>query len=134
VVPEAQANPISQLASQYKQGYKTSEFWVAIIVGLVQTLVIAFDPNKSVSAQLSNLTWVAITYIVARGGLKVVRANSAAKVVAASSVAAAVPAATARNGGDYLERMHALVQLRDEGALTPDEFQNEKARIWLTRA
>src|ERR1700736_6496885 len=98
---------LAQLTGQYKKGYRTSEFWVALLVGLVQTVAASFDPNQTLKAQLSNLTWVGISYILARTGLKGARLTSASRVVAAvaavsppastatSASAATVPATTA---------------------------------------
>ena len=98
---------LAQLTGQYKKGYRTSEFWVALLVGLVQTLAASFNPNQTLKAQLSNLTWIGISYILARSGLKVARLTSASRVVAAvaavnppastaaSASVATVPAATA---------------------------------------
>ena len=100
-------NPLEQLTAQYKKGYRTSEFWIALLVGLVQTVAASFNPNQTLKAQLSNLTWVGISYILARSGLKVARLTSASRVVAAvaavsppastatSASAATVPATTA---------------------------------------
>src|SRR3984893_7223481 len=81
------ATVLAQLAGQYKKGYRTSEFWVALLVGLVQTLAASFNPNQTLKAQLSNLTWVGISYILARSGLKTARTVSAGRVI--SSVAQA---------------------------------------------
>jgi hypothetical protein len=80
---------LAQLAAQYKTGYRTSEFWVALLVGLVQTLAASFNPNQTLKAQLSNLTWVGISYILARTGLKMARLASAGRVVAAVAAVSA---------------------------------------------
>src|ERR1700680_4136413 len=91
-------NPLEQLTAQYTKGYRTSEFWVALLVGLVQTLAAAFNPNQTMKAQLSNLTWVGISYILARSGLKTARIVSAGRVISsvaqagAQSAGVAVPA------------------------------------------
>jgi hypothetical protein len=87
-------NPLEQLTAQYKKGYRTSEFWIALLVGLVQTVAASFNPNQTLKAQLSNLTWVGISYILARSGLKVARLTSASKVVTAVA-AVSPPAGTA---------------------------------------
>lgn len=89
-------NALDALTSQYKQGRKTSEFGAFLLIGLVQALSAAFDPSKELRDQLSNLTWVAITYIAGRSGLKVARVVSQAKVAAA--VATPAGAATQVNG------------------------------------
>jgi hypothetical protein len=88
-------NPVDALTSQYKQGWKTSELWVAVVAGLVPVLYANFDPNSTVQDQLSNLTWVAISYILGRSGLKVARATAQAKVVSKATETQAVGAAMA---------------------------------------
>ena len=86
-------NPVDALTTQYKKGWKTSELWVAVVAGLVPVLSTAFDPSTPVNDQLSNLTWVAISYILGRSGLKVARATAQAKVVSTASETQAVTAA-----------------------------------------
>ncbi len=81
-------NPLDQLFDQYKKGYKTSEFWVLIALGLTQALAAAFDHSKPLNQQLTNLTWVGISYILARSGLKVARATATGRVVAAQTASA----------------------------------------------
>jgi hypothetical protein len=78
-------NPVDALTSQYKKGWKTSELWVALAVGLSQVLGATFDPGAPVNDQLSNLTWVAISYILGRSGLKVARVNAQGKVVSTTA-------------------------------------------------
>ena len=78
-------NPVDALTSQYKKGWKTSELWVAVAVGLAQALGAAFDSSAPVNDQLSNLTWVAISYILGRSGLKVARVNAQGKVVSTTA-------------------------------------------------
>lgn len=128
--PETPASPIEQLVAQYKHGYKTSEFWLALAIGLGQVLVASFDENKALGSQLTNLTWVGITYIASRAGLKMIRASSAAKALAAP---AAAPPPPGNGGADYLQRLSLLTQLREQGSITPDEFASEKSRLWLAR-
>src|SRR3954471_24993325 len=77
------SNPLDHLVSQYKHGYKTSEFWVALAAGTAQALVVAFDPSKPVRGQVTNLTWIALAYILSRSGLKVARAATQAKTIMA---------------------------------------------------
>ena len=86
-------NPVDALTTQYKKGWKTSEMWVAVAVGLAQVVGATFDPSAPVNDQLSNMTWVAISYILGRSGLKVARVNAQGKVVSATSEAQAVTAA-----------------------------------------
>lgn len=78
-------NPVDALTSQYKKGWKTSELWVAVAIGLAQVLGAAFDSSAPVNDQLSNLTWVAISYILGRSGLKVARVNAQGKVVSTAA-------------------------------------------------
>jgi hypothetical protein len=78
-------NPVDALTSQYKQGWKTSELWVALAAGLASVLGATFDPSAPVADQLSNLTWVAVSYILGRSGLKVARATAQAKVVSTAA-------------------------------------------------
>jgi hypothetical protein len=78
-------NPVDALTSQYKKGWKTSELWVAVAVGLTQVLGATFDPGTPLNDQLSNLTWVAISYILGRSGLKVARVSAQGKVVATTT-------------------------------------------------
>ena len=78
-------NPVDALTSQYKKGWKTSELWVAVAVGLAQVLGVTIDSNAAVNDQLSNLTWVAISYILGRSGLKVARVNAQGKVVSTTA-------------------------------------------------
>lgn len=85
-------NPVDALTTQYKKGWKTSELWVALGVGLTQVLSATLDPNAPVNDQLSNLTWVAISYILGRSGLKVARVSAQGKVVAAATETQAVAA------------------------------------------
>jgi murein DD-endopeptidase MepM/ murein hydrolase activator NlpD len=89
------ATVLAQFAGQYKKGYRTSEFWVSLLVGLVQTLAAAFNPNQTLKAQLSNLTWVGISYILARSGLKTARIVSAGRVISSVAQAGAQPAGVA---------------------------------------
>ena len=86
-------NPVDALTTQYKKGWKTSELWVAIAVGLAQVLGATFDPSAPVNDQLSNLTWVAISYILGRSGLKVARVNAQGKVISTASETEAVAGA-----------------------------------------
>jgi hypothetical protein len=39
------------------------------------------------------------------------------------------PAAVAPSGGDAIEKIARLAELRDKGALTEDEFNREKAKL-----
>jgi hypothetical protein len=78
-------NPVDALTSQYKKGWKTSELWVAVAVGLAQVLSASFDPAAPINDQLSNLTWVAMSYILGRSGLKVARVNAQGKVVSTTA-------------------------------------------------
>src|ERR1700730_6113878 len=89
------ATVLAQLAGQYKKGYRTSEFWVALLVGLVQTLAASFNPNQTLKAQLSNLTWVGISYILARSGLQTARTVSAGRVISSVAQAGAQPGGVA---------------------------------------
>ena len=86
-------NPVDALTTQYKKGWKTSELWVAVAVGLAQVLGAAFDPSAPMNDQLSNLTWVAISYILGRSGLKAARVNAQGKVVSAANETQAVTGA-----------------------------------------
>jgi len=144
-------NPLDQIVCQYKKGYKTSEFWVALAAGGAQALAAAFDPSQPLNKQLSNLTWVAIAYILARSGLKVARATSQARVASsvafAAPVAAAATAAVSANGSsdggitaeadgeatngmaDAINQLRLLVDLRDRGILSEPEFELEKSRV-----
>jgi hypothetical protein len=138
-------NPIDQLLSSYKQGYKTTEFWVTLAVGLTQALGAAFDKNKTFNDQLSNLTWVGIAYILSRAGLKVVRVAGTAKVASAATaataavttaatVAAAQPAPAAGSAmpalsPETLERLRLIVELHGSGGLTDDQFQRERVKL-----
>jgi hypothetical protein len=120
-------NPVETLISQYKQGYKTSEFWVALAAGIGPAVAASFDASKPVTDQLSNLTWVAISYILARAGLKVVRTNSQAKVAVATaatstSTGAGDGSVVGSNGGGALA-IDILVDFRDRGVLTEDQYQ-----------
>src|SRR5438105_14907816 len=81
-------NPLDQLLGVYKRGYKTTEFWVALAAGLSQALGAAFDKSQTLNHQLTNLTWVAIAYILARSGLKVAGATAQARIVAAGAAPA----------------------------------------------
>ena len=67
-------NRLVQVVTQYKQGYKTSEFWVALAAGVAQALILAFDPSEPIKGQITNLTWIALAYILGRSGLKVAQA------------------------------------------------------------
>ena len=78
-------NPVDALTSQYKKGWKTSELWVAVAVGVAQVLGVTLDSSASVNDQLSNLTWVAISYILGRSGLKAARVNAQGKVVSTAA-------------------------------------------------
>jgi hypothetical protein len=126
-------NPVETLISQYKQGYKTSEFWVALAAGIGPAVAASFDASKPVTDQLSNLTWVAISYILARAGLKVVRTNSQAKV----AVATAAPSTSSGSGdgfvggsnGDGNLAIGILVDFRDRGVLTEDQYQQLAAAM-----
>src|SRR5438132_13048431 len=127
-------NPVETLISQYKQGYKTSEFWVALAAGIGPAVAASFDASKPVTDQLSNLTWVAISYILARAGLKVVRTNSQAKVAVATA-----PTSTSSgsgdgfiggsNGGGGDLAIGILVDFRDRGVLTEDQYQQLAAAM-----
>jgi hypothetical protein len=136
-------NPLEALASQYKQGWKTSEFWVALAAGAAQAAIVAFDPSKPLSAQVQNMTWVAIAYILGRSGLKVARAASSAKVVAtatqaginvsaatAASSSPASPAPVTGNGtSEWIILMRNLVDLRDRGEISPEQFERARLRL-----
>lgn len=94
-------NPVDALTSQYKKGWKTSELWVAVAVGLAQVLGVTIDSNAALNDQLSNLTWVAISYILGRSGLKVARVNAQGKVVSTTAETQAAAAMPATFGGDF---------------------------------
>jgi hypothetical protein len=116
-------NPLDTLIGQYKQGYKTSEFWIALAAGIGPAVAASFDASKPVTDQLSNLTWVAISYILARAGLKVVRANSQAKV----AVAAADSSGSGDGSGDGTTNgggaaLDTLIELRNRGDLTDEQY------------
>jgi hypothetical protein len=132
-------NPVETLAAQYKQGYKTSEFWVALAAGFGPAITAAFDPSKPVSDQLSHLTWIAVAYILARAGLKVARVSSQAKLASSATTAAAMstPAppvdtfAGDTNGGG-LQALDTLVDLRERGLLTDDQYEELAAGVDMT--
>ena len=94
-------NPVDALTSQYKKGWKTSELWVAVAVGLAQVLGVTIDSNAALNDQLSNLTWVAISYILGRSGLKVARVNAQGKVVSTTAETQATAAMPATFGDDF---------------------------------
>jgi hypothetical protein len=124
-------NPLDALVSQYKQGYKTSEFWVALAAGIVPAVTAGIDPNKRLSDQLNHVVWVAIAYILARGGLKVARVTTHGKVVTAlaTSTPAAAPVTVSTNGAPDpgaaidLEELKILVALRDRGIITQGQIE-----------
>ena len=87
-------NPLVQVITQYKQGYKTSEFWVALVAGTAQALILAFDPSKPIKGQITNLTWIALAYILGRSGLKIAQAATQAKTVTALAASGTVAAPT----------------------------------------
>jgi hypothetical protein len=111
-------NPLEQLTGQYKKGYRTSEFWIALLVGLVQTVAASFNPNQALKAQLSNLTWVGISYILARSGLKVARLTSASRVVAAVA-AVSPPASTATSASAATVPATTAYEVPDPPSLQP---------------
>ena len=125
-------NPLDALVSQYKQGYKTSEFWVALAAGVAPAVAAGIDPNKRLSDQLNHVVWLAIAYILARGGLKVARVTTHAKVVTAALASAPGPglAAPASTNGTPdpaaaigLEELKILVALRDRGIITQGQIE-----------
>jgi hypothetical protein len=131
-------NPLDTLIAQYKQGYKTSEFWVALAAGIGPAMTAAFDGSKPVNDQLSNLTWVAIAYILARAGLKVVRVNSQAKVATATAASTLIESGLGASGDgyedassddDYLGAINTLVGMRDRGAITDEQYQQLSAAL-----
>lgn len=127
-------NPIDQLIAEYKHGYRTSEFWVALLAGIAQPVVAGFDPNQRVSGQLTNLTWIAISYVLGRAGLKVVRVNAQAKLAAAQTAATASADPAATNGAGaatagVFGRLDLLVTLRDRGILSSTQYEEAKQQL-----
>lgn len=144
-------NPLDLITCHYKEGYKTSEFYAALAAGIAQAVIVAFDPSKPLAKQLTNLTWIAIAYVLSRSGLKIARATSSAKVVAADVTARAVSANAsdgggwtdaAGNGGSYaapdaidravgewITQLRNLVDLRDRGELSPEEFARAREQL-----
>jgi len=110
---------LDQLAGQYKKGYRTSEFWVALLVGLVQMVAASFNPNQTLKAQLSNLTWVGISYILARTGLKVARLASSSRVISSVAGSSSQP-----------QLMLADAAVASATAVAPAAAQLGKAYCW----
>jgi hypothetical protein len=101
-------NPLVQVVTQYKQGYKTSEFWVALAAGVAQALILAFDPSKPIKGQITNLTWIALAYILGRSGLKVAQAATQAKTVTALAAAGAAGAPAVDNSTPAAQPQKAM--------------------------
>lgn len=117
-------NPVDALTSQYKKGWKTSELWVAVAVGLAQVLGVTVDSSAAVNDQLSNLTWVAVSYILGRSGLKVARVNAQGKVV--STTAETQAAAGALMPPAFVDDFGFEDQLADD-ALFQDTLEEHSA-------
>jgi hypothetical protein len=133
-------NAVETLVSQYKEGYKTTEFWAAIAAAVGPAVAAAIDGSGPLADQLSNVTWVAIAYILSRAGIKVARATAQAKV--ATTVAETEPVTTletaefwpveetAANGNGF-DPYEALLNLRERGILTDDQFEQASTRATL---
>src|SRR5207249_4026759 len=90
--------------------------------------------------QLTNLTWVAIAYILARSGLKVAGSTAQARIVAAGAApapnqptatngAASAPSAAGAGPSGSIDRLRELVALRESGALTQAEFERAAGMV-----
>jgi hypothetical protein len=130
-------SPVESMISQYKEGYKTSEFWVALAAGVAPVLTAAFDTSKPVNDQLNRVPWIALAYILSRAGLKVARVNSQAKLASSVTEASAMQAVPAgafptfdgdANGGG-IDAIDTLLDLRDRGLISEEQYDELSAGV-----
>jgi hypothetical protein len=130
-------NPVESMIGQYKEGYKTSEFWVALAAGIGPAITAAFDTGKTVNDRLSQVTWIALAYILSRAGLKVARVSSQARLASAVTKGATISAlpeeiAVAFDGdgnGGGLHTLDTLVDLRDRGLISDEQYDELSAGV-----
>lgn len=91
-------NPLDLIISQFKTGWKTSEFWLVLLAGVWNAVYPAYHTNESWKVQVSNLVMLAgaAVYAFARSYVKGKRLNATATVVVAAN--AAINAAAAEAG------------------------------------
>ena len=84
----------SELTNQFKQGYKTTEFWLVLSAAAYNAIVLAFDPNRPLEEQWPGLAWagLAAVYAVARTMLKRSRTTAVASVVQPEAAETSPPA------------------------------------------
>ena len=90
-------NPIDQVVSLFKSGYKTSEFYVVLLAGVWNAILGAWHSGQSWHSQISGLAvaGVAAVYALARTGVKSSRVSALALVTSAvNGAASAVEAGT----------------------------------------
>lgn len=83
-------NPIDQVVSLFKSGYKTSEFYVVLLAGVWNAILGAWHSGQSWHSQISGLAvaGVAAVYALARAGVKSSRVSALALITSAVNGAA----------------------------------------------